>query len=449
MRARITSLAFASIAVIGAEHAAAARPTWQTVSMDVASGAFDGDGDAITLAWQTEIRAAGAAWTRIFFAAAELGNGSYVLLRAPNGDQRLDAKSMQEWSNGSAVFIGDRVPLELYVAPGDKNVFVRIESVQAGDQGPGIDTACGADNRVGSTDNRVGRLFNVGCTAWGISNGAWLTAGHCVDFDPDNTGPLLPNGVLDLSGVLEFNVPASQTNGTLVPAAVNDQYPVDLTSVQWRYDGVNQGLGKDWAIFRVNRNSNTNLLPWQAYGVPFRVTRETPFIDETVRVTGFGGDTGTANQTNQTSTGQYKGETTSGNDIRMDHKVDTEGGNSGSPIIWEQMNLCIGIHTNGGCQADESGTNAGTSLEVDALENAINNFPGNNTRYADQLHPLRVAEEGTLFRPFASLAAAIAATPTGGIVSLYVGFYGLTSGTLLTRAMTLTAPAGGVLIVGN
>jgi hypothetical protein len=93
--------------------------------------------------------------------------------------------------------------------------------------------------------------------------------------------------------------------------------------------------------------------------------------------------------------------------------------------------------------------NAGTSFEVDGLENAINDLPGTETIYVDQSHPLRVAEEGTLFRPFATLQPAIDATPNNGICSMYIGFYGLASGTILTRPMTLQAPAGGVVVVGN
>lgn len=431
-------------------EAASARPTWRTVSMDLASGAHDGKGDRTGAAWTTEVQVAGAAWMRIFFAEANLGDGSYVVLRGPNGDQRLDATTMKEWSNGSVFFGGDRVELELHVAAADRGVSVRVDRVMAGDRGPGIATACGADDRVASGDNRVGRLFAAGCTAWGITNGAFLTAGHCADLDPDNSGPLLPDGVLDLNGVLEFNVPASQADGTLVPSNANDQYPVDVSSVQWRYDGDGQGFGKDWCIFRVSRNSTTLLLPWQAYGVPFRVTREIPNVGETARVTGFGTDTGTANQTNQTSTGPFHGESDANQaDIWVTHRVDTEGGNSGSPAIWDFMNLTYGIHTNGGCTSDDATSNVGTSFEVNALEMVINNFPGPNTRYVDALHPLRVAEEGTLFRPYATLAPAIAATPNGGIVSMFVGVYALTSGTVLDRSMTLQAPAGGVFILGN
>src|SRR4030095_5700987 len=119
------------------------------------------------------------------------------------------------------------------------------------------------------------------------------------------------------------------------------------------------------------------------------------------------------------------------NDIRIDHAVDTQGGNSGSPIIWEQMNIAIGIHTNDGCQSERTGTNAGPSCGVDALENAISRFPGSQPKYSDQRHPLRFAEEGTLFRPFTNIGPAIAATPNGGIVSMVLGFYYLTRRTAL------------------
>jgi hypothetical protein len=63
--------------------------------------------------------------------------------------------------------------------------------------------------------------------------------------------------------------------------------------------------------------------------------------------------------------------------------------------------------------------------------------------------PLRVAEEGTLFRPFSTTLAAINATPDNGNCSIFVGFYGIPIGTTLTHPMTLVAHAGGVLVIGN
>ena len=71
----------------------------------------------------------------------------------------------------------------------------------------------GDDDRVASADPRVGRLFLGGCTVWLASNGSLLTAGHCADVDPDLNGPMLPDGCLDLAGLVEFNFPASLSNG--------------------------------------------------------------------------------------------------------------------------------------------------------------------------------------------------------------------------------------------
>lgn len=111
--------------------------------------------------------------------------------------------------------------------------------------------------------------------------------------------------------------------------------------------------------------------------------------------------------------------------------------------------LAIGIHTNGGCNSDDSGANSGTSFEVDALENAINGFPGLGTRYADAYHPLLVSEEGTLFRPYSTLQPAVDNTPDNGVCSIFIGVYALPSGTRLRRPMRLLAPSGGVFILGN
>ena len=131
----------------------------------------------------------------------------------------------------------------------------------------GPETICGVDNRTPSSDPAVAALTFVNpagnpigrCTAWLTSNGALLTAGHCVDSDPDRGGPLLPDGILDIDGndLIEFNVPASTATGGLQLAEPNDQYTIDLNSIEWNYDGEGQGLGDDWAIFSVFPNANT------------------------------------------------------------------------------------------------------------------------------------------------------------------------------------------------
>ncbi len=319
-------------------------------------------------------------------------------------------------------------------------------------------TLCGADNRVASNDGRVGRIGMGGCTAWLFSNGAVLTAGHCADFDPDEGGPMLPDGVLDLAGVVQFNVPVSQADGTTVAAHADNQYPINVTNVQWRFDGAGQGLGKDWAVFGLDPNANTSQRAHVLQGF-FRGTLDIPANNATVRVTGFGTDSTPAgttggpnaqNQTNQTHAGPYTGETASGADIRHSYSVDTEGGNSGSPIIWEDINFTIGIHTNGGCTTT-GGANNGTSFEVDALEAALQNFPGPNARYVDIVARTNTFD-GSIFRPYNNVSDAVFTVPSGGIVSIVRGTYTRNAGNTfagarrLNRPMTLVAPVGTVSI---
>jgi hypothetical protein len=292
-----------------------------------------------------------APWLRLHIGDYDLGSRSYITITSmlDGGQQRLDGKSLMRWRKNSAFFNGDSVKVELHVAPSEKEVFVRFNELTVGKRfvkdrlGSDGDkrmsvpqTLCGDDDRVASNDARVGRTnvintagatSNPFCTAWLVSNGALLTAGHCVDSDPDSSGPMLPDGVPDtgfVNGVVEFNVPASLSNGTTVFASPNDQYPIDTFA--WRFDGAGQGLGKDWAVFFAQANSNTNLLPHLAQRAFFRMSSEIPAVNQILRVTGFGTDitpVGTGggrnaqNQTLQTATGTFTGESSNGADGRF------------------------------------------------------------------------------------------------------------------------------------
>ena len=390
----------------------------------------------------------GATWLRLVFGGVSLGDGSVVRLRSlrDGGEQTLDAAAMERWSNASAVFNGEDVEVELVAGEKDPAAALTIKAVLAG-QPPRLSpqTICGAnDDRVGTLDNRIGRIRPGGCTAWRIGNGAMLTAGHCVDFDPDEGGPMLPDGVVDLAGVVEFNVPDSDAAGNLIASAPEDQFPINAVGVQWRFDGTGQGLGKDWGVFRVNANSN-GFLPHQTYGAPLRITATTPSTGTTTRITGFGTDDGVDNQTEQTHSGAYAGLGSSGSDIWVSYAVDTEGGNSGSPVMWDAISTCFGIHTNGGCTSS-GGSNIGTSFQVTALQNAINAFPGASAVHVDVGHP--TPGFGSLTSPRASLAIAVSGVPVGGIVSVFPGTYVIASSQIISRAQTIQAPVGIVSIVG-
>lgn len=416
------------------------------------------------------LRVDGVQWLRLHVADYKLGNHGYITITSlrDGGVQRLDAKSLPDWRNNTAFFNGDAVKVELHIDKEPTDIYVRFKEITVGlvpvpvPDSP--ETICGAnDDRTAINDAPIGRInalnngtntSNPFCTAWAISNGAFLTAGHCVDADPDNTGPLLPDGIVDagfLASVVEFNVPASLANGTTVFSNPIDQYPINQVT-GFEFAGTGMPLGRDWSIFSVSPNSNSGLLPHPSRGF-YRMTDQLPTATtENVRVSGYGidntpaGTTGGFNAqhaTLQSHTSTYQGQTQASGGTFHSYVVDTTGGNSGSPIVWSNNPLhTIGIHTNGGCTST-GGSNVGTGFGHDQLENAVQNFWGANTIYVDSaLYPNLAAgqRDGSIFRPHSTLGNGLNATPTGGNLVLTPNTY--TGVTTFNRAMTIRAPAG-------
>jgi hypothetical protein len=399
------------------------------------------------VAFRQTVRLPNVPWLQLRFGEYNLGKQSYITVTSlkDGHKQRLDAKGLRQWRDATAYFNGDAVDVELHVAPGEKEIFVRINELVVGERASGDqkifqqESICQTtDDRVASNNPGAGRIVPVGCTGWIVSNGTHLTAGHCVGTNMQ---------------IMEFNVPASNSDGTINHPAPQHQYPIIATTVRF----ANNGIGDDWAVFDCAPNANTGLLPAQAQGAFFRMSRDSN--PATVRVTGYGldgpgpplGNFGASpprnadSQTQQTHAGPNLGETVSGNVTAFfSYRVDTQGGNSGSPIIVDGSALTIGIHTNAGCGA-AGGSNSGTSFENDDLEIAIQAFLGTDVQYVDQGHPATI-RDGTVFRPRLNVNAAINAAPSGGVVSIVTGSYSETM--TITKALTLTAPVGAV-IIGN
>jgi V8-like Glu-specific endopeptidase len=466
----LPGLLAATLLVLGsaASPAQSQRPAFESHTYSLKTGVHANETTEPRIVFSKVIEAPPDTPTfRINFSAVNLGSASTLTLVSlqDGGQQRLDRISLGYWQNTSAIFNGHRVLLELHVAPGDEGVFAEVDALLTACNCGGkelsasaanhIMSLCGADSRVASTDNRVGRIN--GCTAWLVSNGAVLTAGHC--------GPV--------SGVFSVNVPASSASGVAAASAPEDQYPIDLT----RRTSVDNGKGDDYTVFGLLPNTTTGTLPHQRLGF-FRMTREAPAAGTTIRVTGFGVDNSpngpvanccatdsggncthpncnAQNRTLQTATGPYVGETvTSATDIFHAYQTDTEPANSGSPIIWNVNGFTIGIHTHGGCTGAGTGDNDGTSFENTNLENLIAAFPGANTRYVDVVQPPNApAENGTIFQPFNTVTEAVASVVSGGRICIVEGSYTRAAGNTMTmgadgKSFTLLAPVGAVTI-GN
>jgi hypothetical protein len=317
------------------------------VSYQFDSGLYDGSGEEgqPVMVFSGIVRVDGVPWIRLQFAEAHLDRGSYLQIRSllDGGTQLLDATSLAEWQNTSAFFNGEAVEVQLFISGDDRDVFVRMEEVIVGEWAIGEipESQCGpTDDRVPSSDPASGRLLDIGCTAWIICDGRLVSAGHC-----SSTPSLLD--------MVEFNVPPSMPNGTIVHPGPEDQYVVNTATTVF----VNGGVGNDWGVFEVFDNSVTGLSPIEAQGAHFELVQN--LGPATIRITGFGVDfnNGDRNQAQQTHAGPNAG--SSGTTMR--YQTDTEGGNSGSPVIDDATGTAVGVHTHGGCSTSGSGNNSGTS----------------------------------------------------------------------------------------
>lgn len=272
------------------------------------------------------------------------------------GQQVLNALQLQQWGHGSAWFNGSAVQVDLIAAPGTGLNVVSVNGLDVGIPLGAYESQCGpTDDRVPSNDPRVARLLPSGCTAWMVNDCAhcFLSAGHC------GTG----------NNMVEFNVPFSTAGGGWNHPPPADQYSIDPGSYQ-----SSNVFGNDWLYFGTFPNPGTGLTAFQSQGAGFDLVSPPPLAGNTIRITGHGTDStpnSTYNQVQQTHVGPF-----TSNGSPLQYQVDTTGGNSGSPIIWEQSDAAIGIHTNAGCSTSGGGSNSGTPITVAALQNALANPQG-------------------------------------------------------------------------
>lgn len=347
------------------------------------------------------VRIEGAQWLQLQFSEFHLGEGQ-LKISTPVDEQTFAQSQLENWEGLTAVFNGSEVMITL-TPDESREILAKVGEVIIGLPGAGPEagpesawqplmdllgddvqrfiptdsmrqpggsnqeaefppeTVCGSvDDRAVSDHPAVGRIMPTGCTGWIIEGGRLLTAGHCIGAS---------------TKTVEFNVPASRANGTTVSPPVRDQYRVIAGSIVDEYTGI----GNDWAVFQVLPNTQTGRKPIDAQSAFFTVSNTAD--PDIVRITGYGVDgpppnfgnpppRNADNQTQQTHNGRLTENTGSANQGRLRYMVDTQSGNSGSPVIVEGTNQTIGIHTHGGC-TNSGGTNFGTSFRNQALWNAL------------------------------------------------------------------------------
>ena len=342
-------------------------PPHTLMESKVDSGYIDNASNVSRVVFQHRFKIAGTAWLQLRFGeATNLPTGSFLRMTAKKdaGVQRHDGITIGDWAMMSALFNGGEVLLELVAGPNTEANHVTVDRVTRGlfKAPAGPETICGpTDDRVKSSDKRQGRLWR-GCSGWLIgpnSNSTgdlMITAGHCR-----TTG----------TKILELNVPNSTSGGSLVRSAPNDQYPYTELA------GLAGGVGADWAVCLVGKNSNTSMLPTQANGGVFYKIGPVPTSTsgQNITITGYGTSAvRTLTQVQKTHTGPL-----TNNSGRLCYATDTTGGNSGSVVIHANTGNAIGIHTHGGCSST-GGCNSGTRIDRSDLQAAIKAAGGGGTK---------------------------------------------------------------------
>ena len=118
--ASVLALLLASSSALRAQRLPA---DYETEPYPLDSGMQHNSSDEEIVAFATIVRAStNTPIMRVHFNGYNLGRRSYVTLTSlrDGGVQRLDAKTMPQWQDTSALFNGDAVKLELRLAAGEK-----------------------------------------------------------------------------------------------------------------------------------------------------------------------------------------------------------------------------------------------------------------------------------------------------------------------------------------
>ncbi len=137
---------------------------------------------------------------------------------------------------------------------------------------------------------------------------------------------------------------------------------------------INGGVGNDWCYFGCFNNSNTGLSPFEAQGDSFALELpQAVSAGDVIRITGHGTTSTPVDPSFNGAQKTHTGPHSNFSGATLNYRTDTTGGNSGSPVIFENDGTAIGIHTHGGCTSGGAGANAGTGANNAEFQSALAN----------------------------------------------------------------------------
>jgi V8-like Glu-specific endopeptidase len=304
-------------------------PTGEMRQFDLSSGLVVNASSRADVGFDEVVRVPGAACLRLYFSDVRLEKGSLLRVTSllDGQSQEMSASDLEMWRNTTAYFNGDAVQVEIVAAPFTTDNLVRMSdyAFEVGVADRGGCGICGNDDRVPSSDNNFARLSPVGCSATLYNEeSCMVTAGHC----------------LGQGGVVQFNVPASNSDGSTNNPPVADQFPVLAEQ------GVDGGVGADYGALRIGTNGSGQT-PYDRYGTFMPLANSIPNSGN-LEIRGYGVDENdpTRSQTQQFHDGPIT--TVGGTSISYD--VDVTFGNSGSSIIFNGAIVGVVTHCSSGCE---------------------------------------------------------------------------------------------------
>ena len=202
------------------------------------------------------------------------------------------------------------------------------------------------DSDLASRYSNPGNVTNVRwCTGALISHNLFITAGHCFDQNPVSwvvpriNGTNDPISSEDIASALHVNF-----NYQIDPSGnLRTEVEFEIEElVEYRLGGL------DIAIVRLAGH------PGSLFGIGEMAPTD-PVVNDMMAIIGH--PAGVPKRIEAGPVSSFENER-----IRY-NSIDTLGGNSGSAIWHEKTRKIVGIHTNGGCNRDGSGSNYGVRVE--------------------------------------------------------------------------------------
>lgn len=434
----------------------------------------------------TQVSYSGTSSIRLYFEEVQLGPHSYLLLKGSDGaEQKLNAEALQNWSNSSAYFNGQSVKVSLYQAAGEEVTLklkeLRVnKSTQTSQKTNTSTLAIENQARIESKPYlpswaaAVGRFTNGETsygTGWIAANGAIVTDLNYGGADDIEVGGGYE--MINEYDIIEFNVPASNRDGTVNHPAPDDQYPLNkgyhlyrriegrkelkgfnFIRIQ-RYDigGVNAVGG--YTIVEALPNS-TGLRPGERIGEYFQVIRHSTGLQmDNLEMELFHysrNNLGPINQTLRKSTVELRnpfGWLTYVSDKNRFLVYDTptvhpgfwDRDMEGAPIVYPGSNIAVGIHSSGSEFAYSP--SLGTGFRDQDFRKHLGEFFTTAMTYVDQASPLDESN-GNIYQPYLTVAEGVQQAADNDILNIARGTYN--ESVTINKPLKLSAPVGAVVI---